>query len=193
MKSAQRKRRRGPALTRCNCSCMGWPSSARWEGLPTAGCSTSCVRMWRYRSSSPARARSQRCGSSATRRTGSSFRSRKASIAGAASSSADCAQPWEQKRSRYNRWRMPCLLVLLTLAFPRVVLLALFFFTDYLARAFPETLWLVLGFIFLPVTTLAYAWIVNSHVPIAGPYLVAIIIAVVVDLGLVGSHRVRRG
>jgi hypothetical protein len=87
---------------------------------------------------------------------------------------------------------MPCLLVLLTLAFPRVVLLVLFFFTNYLQRAYPEILWLVLGFIFLPVTTIAYAWMLNSHVPIEGIYLVAMIVAVLVDLGLVGSHRMRR-
>jgi hypothetical protein len=54
-------------------------------------------------------------------------------------------------------------------------------------------LWLVLGFVFLPVTTIAYAWMVNSHVAIEGVYLVAMIIAVLVDLGLVGSHRMRRG
>ena len=71
-------------------------------------------------------------------------------------------------------------------------MLVLFFFTNFLQRAYPEILWLVLGFIFLPVTTIAYAWIVNSHLPVEGIYLVAMIIAVVVDLGLVGSHRIRR-
>ena len=60
---------------------------------------------------------------------------------------------------------MPCLLVLLTLAFPRAVLLVLFFFTNYLQKAYSEILWLVLGFIFLPVTTIVYAWVVNSHAP----------------------------
>jgi len=63
---------------------------------------------------------------------------------------------------------------------------------NYLQRAYSEILWLVLGFIFLPVTTIAYAWIVNANAPIAGVYLVAIIIAVLVDLGLLGSHRIRR-
>jgi hypothetical protein len=87
---------------------------------------------------------------------------------------------------------MPCLLVLLTLAFPRVVLLVLFFFTNYLQKAYSEILWLVLGFIFLPVTTITYAWVVNSHAPIEGLYLVAMIVAVLVDLGLVGSHRIGR-
>ena len=53
---------------------------------------------------------------------------------------------------------MPCLLVLLTLAFPRVVLIVLFLFTNYLQRAYTNLLWLLLGFVFLPVTTIAYAW-----------------------------------
>ena len=87
---------------------------------------------------------------------------------------------------------MPCLLVLLTLAFPRIVLLVLFFFTNYLQRAYAEILWLALGFVFLPVTTIAYAWIVNSHAAIEGAYLVALIVAILIDLGLVGSHRMRR-
>jgi len=88
---------------------------------------------------------------------------------------------------------MPCLLVLLTLAFPRVVLIVLFLFTNYLQRAYTNLLWLLLGFVFLPVTTIAYAWIVNSHAPVEGVYLVVIILSVLVDLGLVGSHRIRRG
>ena len=87
---------------------------------------------------------------------------------------------------------MPCLLVLLTLAFPRLVLLILFSLTNYLQRAYANFLWLLLGFIFLPVTTIAYAWVVNSHAPFEGVYLVAMIVAVLIDLGLVGSHRVRR-
>jgi hypothetical protein len=87
---------------------------------------------------------------------------------------------------------MPCLLVLLTLAFPRVVLLILFFFTTYLQRAYSNILLLLAGFIFLPVTTIAYAWVVNSHAHLEGVYLVVIILAVLVDLGLLGSHRLRR-
>jgi hypothetical protein len=88
---------------------------------------------------------------------------------------------------------MPCLLILLTLAFPRVVLLVLFFFTNYLQRAYANFLWPLLGFIFLPVTTIAYAWVVNAHAPLEGVYLVVVIVAVLIDLGLVGSHRMRRG
>jgi hypothetical protein len=86
---------------------------------------------------------------------------------------------------------MPCLLVLLTLAFPRVVLVILFLLTNYLQRAYANILVLILGFIFLPVTTIAYAWVVNSHASLQGGYLLAIILAVLIDLGLIGSHRKR--
>lgn len=88
---------------------------------------------------------------------------------------------------------MPCLLLVLGLAFPRVVLLLLFFFTDFLSRAYHGLLLPLLGFIFLPLTTLIYAWIVNSGAPVAGIYLVAIVICVVADLGLIGHGATRRG
>lgn len=87
-----------------------------------------------------------------------------------------------------------CLGAILALLAPRVVLALLFFFTNWLARAFRHELpVLVLGFLFLPVTTLVYAWIVNVRAPIAGPYLVAIIVAVVLDVGSWGGgHYSRR-
>ena len=90
---------------------------------------------------------------------------------------------------------MPCIIVLLVLAFPRVVLAALFLFSNYLERAYHGIIIPIVGFIFLPVTTLAYAWMVNTHTPIDGPYLVALIIAVVIDLGGIGGggyYRSRR-
>ncbi|MCU1257429.1 MAG: hypothetical protein JWO80_314 [Bryobacterales bacterium] len=88
---------------------------------------------------------------------------------------------------------MPCLLLILGLAFPRLVLLLLFFFTDFLSRAYHGLLLPLLGFIFLPLTTLIYAWIVNSGAPVSGFYLVAIVICVVADLGLIGHGATRRG
>jgi hypothetical protein len=43
----------------------------------------------------------------------------------------------------------------------------------------------LLGFIFLPITTIAYAWMVTNHLPIEGVNLIIIVIAVLLD---VGSH-----
>jgi hypothetical protein len=88
---------------------------------------------------------------------------------------------------------MPCLLALLALAFPRVVLLLLWLFTTYLERAISSVLILLIGFLILPLTTLAYAFAINSHGSVDGLYLVLIVIAVLVDLGLIGgSHASRR-
>jgi hypothetical protein len=87
---------------------------------------------------------------------------------------------------------MPCLVLVLGLAFPRLVLVLLFLFTNFISRAYHGLLLPLLGFIFLPLTTLIYAWIVNSGAQVSGAYLVAIVIGVVVDLGLIGHGATRR-
>ncbi|HEX4077164.1 MAG TPA: hypothetical protein VHX49_17320 [Candidatus Acidoferrales bacterium] len=87
---------------------------------------------------------------------------------------------------------MGCLLLILFLAFPRVVLLLLYFFTNYLQRAYHALLLPLLGFIFLPLTTLAYAWMVNTGQPTAGVNLLILIVAVVIDLGGLGGGAFSR-
>ena len=87
---------------------------------------------------------------------------------------------------------MPCIVLILVLAFPRIVLLALFFLTNYLERAYHGLLIPLLGFLFLPLTTLAYAWIVNNHQPTAGVNLLILIVAVVIDLGGLGGGEYHR-
>lgn len=90
---------------------------------------------------------------------------------------------------------MPCLLGCLALSVPRFVLFVLWLFTDYTARAFESNLWFFLGFLFLPFTTLAYAWAKNTNGSVEGIYLAIVIFAVLVDLGIVsfGRRRKRRG
>ncbi len=80
---------------------------------------------------------------------------------------------------------MPCLLTLVVLMFPRVILVVLWLFTHFLDRAYHGLAIPLLGFIFLPITTIVYAWMVNSGLPLAGINLIILIIAVVLD---VGSH-----
>ena len=46
---------------------------------------------------------------------------------------------------------------------------------------------------FLPLTTLAYAWMVNSHQPIVGLNALILVAAVVVDAGGLGGGAWRRG
>ena len=91
---------------------------------------------------------------------------------------------------------MPCLILILFVAFPRIALLLLFLLSNYLERAYHGMIIPFLGFLFLPLTTLAYAWMVNSRLPIAGVDLLILIIAVVIDVGGLGGgeyHRRRRG
>lgn len=87
---------------------------------------------------------------------------------------------------------MPCLVGLLAIAFPRIAILALFFLTDFFTRAYQSILILLLGFIFLPLTTIVYAWLVNANYPVSGIYLIAIAVAVILDLGLIGGGEYRR-
>jgi hypothetical protein len=90
---------------------------------------------------------------------------------------------------------MPCFLLLAILLFPRVALVLMWFFSTYLQRAFHNGLLIpVLGFIFLPVTTIVYAWELNSGMPAAGINLLWLLVAVVIDLGGLGggAHRQSR-
>lgn len=88
---------------------------------------------------------------------------------------------------------MPCLLVLVVVLFPRVVLVLMFLLSNYLQRAYhQEVLLPLLGFFFLPVTTLAYAWEVNSGLPIQGVYLIVLIVAVIIDVGGWGGGEYHR-
>jgi hypothetical protein len=90
---------------------------------------------------------------------------------------------------------MPCLLLILVLAFPRVVLVLIYLMDPrYLLHVYHGLIVPLLGFLFLPLTTLAYAWMFNSHRPLTdGVNVVILIIAVVIDLGgLSGGEWHRR-
>ncbi len=87
---------------------------------------------------------------------------------------------------------MPCILTIIALAFPRVVLFLVFLLSNYLGRAYQTVLWPLLGFFFMPLTTLAYAWAINSAGSVEGIYLVAVVLAVLIDLGLIGSGEAGR-
>lgn len=90
-----------------------------------------------------------------------------------------------------------CILFLLSLITPRIVILILFLFTQYLANAYETAIWPGLGFFFLPVTTLAYAFAINQAGAVDGLYLVLVVVAVLIDMGILGSGgaeaRRRRG
>ena len=82
---------------------------------------------------------------------------------------------------------MPCLLAIVVLAFPRVVLVLMWLLSNTLDRAYHGLLIPVLGFIFLPITTIVYAWMVTSGLPMQGFNLVILVIAVLLDAGSHGG------
>lgn len=87
---------------------------------------------------------------------------------------------------------MPCCVSLLALAAPRIALVLVWILSDYLGRAY-ETVWVpLLGFLFLPTTTLAYAWAVNTHGEVKGFPLAVVVLAALIDLGALGTSRKKR-
>ena len=82
--------------------------------------------------------------------------------------------------------------VLLGLLTPRLIMVLLWLFGDYLSRAFDGS-WLLplLGFFLLPTTTLCYAFARNSMDGVRGFGLVLVIVGLLVDLGIIGSSRGR--
>ena len=86
---------------------------------------------------------------------------------------------------------MCCLVIVLALLGPRagIVLWWLFDMPRW-SKAFDSVIWPILGFIFLPWTTLAYV-LVYSH-GIVGLDWVVLVISLLVDLGSYGGGYKRR-
>jgi hypothetical protein len=82
---------------------------------------------------------------------------------------------------------MGCLYALGTVLAPRLIMVVLWLFTDYLSRAFDTFLWPFLGFVFLPTTTMAYAIAENAYGGVEGWGLAIVIVGVIVDFGLLGG------
>lgn len=82
---------------------------------------------------------------------------------------------------------MPCLLALSAFFFPRLVMVILVIFSDYIGNAFATVLWPLLGFFLMPYTTLAYAWAINANGSVDGLYLAVVVFAVLADLGVSGG------
>jgi hypothetical protein len=83
---------------------------------------------------------------------------------------------------------MPCLLAILAFAFPRLVILLLALFSQYMSSAYNTLGWPLLGFFFAPYTTLAYAVAMNENSrTVDGWALALVIVAVLFDLGALGG------
>jgi len=76
---------------------------------------------------------------------------------------------------------------------PRLALFLVWLFSDYLGQPYQTVIWPVLGFIFVPLTTLAYAWAWHQgNGSVAGIGLGVVVLAVLVDLGLLGTSESSR-
>jgi hypothetical protein len=75
---------------------------------------------------------------------------------------------------------------------PRLALALIWIFSNYIGRAYHGILWPLLGFFFMPLTTLAYAFAINSNGSVTGFYLALVVVAVLVDLGLIGGGEASR-
>ena len=77
---------------------------------------------------------------------------------------------------------MPCFAVVLALAFPRLVIGALWAFTSWFVGVFSAPVWPVLGFFFLPTTTLWYAAVHHWYAGQWTPWPIAgLVIALLLD------------
>ncbi|MCH2132930.1 MAG: hypothetical protein MK116_04175 [Phycisphaerales bacterium] len=89
---------------------------------------------------------------------------------------------------------MCCLIAILALGFPRIALFLVWLFDPaFLDAAYQNMAVPILGFIFLPCTTLGYAWTVTFEGgPSSIPGVIVIIIAVLLDLGTYGGGATSR-
>jgi len=82
---------------------------------------------------------------------------------------------------------MCCIIALLLLIGPRTAMIVLWFM-DYFKGIFETTIWPILGFIFMPCTTLAYAFTMHeNNRQIDGGWVILMIIAALFDLGMYSS------
>jgi len=85
-----------------------------------------------------------------------------------------------------------CVFILLAFFTPRIVLFILWLFTNYLSRAFDGFVLPFIGFLFLPATTLGYAIAQNEFGGLNGLGIIAVLIGLAVDIGLIGGGASRR-
>jgi hypothetical protein len=84
---------------------------------------------------------------------------------------------------------MGCIVLVLAVLAPRVALVLIFLLTDWFSQTFGSIIWPVLGFIFMPYTTLAWMGGMLSG-GIQGGWALLLVLAVIVDLlHLAGGGR----
>ncbi|MHC5082176.1 MAG: hypothetical protein ACYTHN_24490 [Planctomycetota bacterium] len=92
---------------------------------------------------------------------------------------------------------MGCVIAVLAMITPRLLMVLIWVTSDWFSRAYETVIWPVLGFIFMPYTTLAYmaAMLNNAH-RLSGWWLALFIVAIIADVGNWGgsgaSHQKRK-
>ncbi len=88
---------------------------------------------------------------------------------------------------------MPCLVVLLALALPRLAIALLWFLTTWFHGMFGTLLWPILGFVFLPTTLLWYSAVQHWF---GGQWtlwpVIGIVVAMLIDLSPAKRRRPAR-
>lgn len=87
---------------------------------------------------------------------------------------------------------MPCLFGCMAFIAPRLTIFLLVVFSDFIGRAYESTIWPLLGFFFLPMTTLAYAAAMNWHGEVTGASFFMVLLAALFDLGVIGGGYNKR-
>ena len=88
---------------------------------------------------------------------------------------------------------MPCLVLLVALAMPRLAIALLWFLTTWFRGMFASALWPLLGFIFLPTTLLWYSAVQHWFGGVWSVWpVVGVVVALMIDLSPArGRRRVR--
>lgn len=85
---------------------------------------------------------------------------------------------------------MGCIIAVFALLTPRVMIVLVVIFSDFIGRAYESSIWPLLGFFFLPLTTLAYAAAINwNDGSVSGGYFFMVLLAALIDLGALGGGR----
>jgi hypothetical protein len=88
---------------------------------------------------------------------------------------------------------VPCLLAILALASPRIAIVLLWLFSNFFAGVYHGIVIPVLGFLFLPLTLIVYTYLEKTYGGhLSTTQFAFVVIAVIVDLGLVGGGASRR-
>jgi len=87
---------------------------------------------------------------------------------------------------------MPCLVVVLALAVPRLTTALLWLFTSWFQGVFAGWLWPLLGFLLAPFTLLWYSAVHNWYGGHWGPWQIAgLVLALLLDFSPAGGKRKR--